>query len=90
MSPERQITNFGTIFTLWDRLFGTFCAAKELRQDEEFGVDASETNGPESFANLALDPFFSPMDNSDGKGVLRDADAGTKAINAQRRTAPQN
>ena len=88
MTPEHQNSNFGTIFTLWDRLFGTFCAASELRHDENFGVDASETNGAESFANLALDPFFKPVDNSAGKGVLCDADAETIAINAERRTAP--
>lgn len=88
MSPNHQNTNFGTIFTLWDRLFGTYCAARELRQKESFGVEASETNGPESFANLALDPFFKPVDNSIGKGVLCDADAETITINAERRTAP--
>lgn len=90
MSPEHQNTNFGTIFTLWDRLFGTFCATSELRRGEEFGVGANETNGPESFANLALDPFFRPVDNEAGTGVLCDADAETIAINAERRTSPQN
>lgn len=84
MSLERQNTNFGTVFTFWDRLFGTFCAVNELRQDELFGVDESETIGPESFANLALDPFFTTTEKGAEKVALCDADAGTNAINAER------
>ena len=59
-TPEHQYTNFGTVFTLWDRLWGTFCKSQALRKDEAFGVGGVEALDHESFANLALDPFRKP------------------------------
>lgn len=56
-APEHQYTNFGTILSLWDRLFGTMARPEILRKDEAFGVGGAEAMEADSFANLALDPF---------------------------------
>ncbi len=61
-APEHQYTNFGTVFTLWDRLFGTYCAGRNLSKEEVFGIEGAEAIEPETFANLALDPFRTPVD----------------------------
>ena len=63
-APEHQFTNFGTVLTLWDRLFGTYCSHENLREDEAFGIEGAEAIEPESFANLALDPFRTPKDGA--------------------------
>jgi len=60
-APARQFTNFGTVFTVWDRLFGTYCAGHSLRKSEIFGIEGTEAIEHESFANLALDPFRTPV-----------------------------
>jgi len=59
-APEHQYSNFGTIFTFWDRLFGTYCGPENLRKNETFGIEGPEQMPRESFANLALDPFRTP------------------------------
>lgn len=61
-APEHQFTNFGTVLTLWDRLFGTYCGPEKLRADEAFGIEGAEAIEQESFANLALDPFRTPKE----------------------------
>lgn len=53
----KQRTNYGTAFTIWDRMFGTFSGPEHLRDDERFGVDGPEAMPAETFGNLALDPF---------------------------------
>jgi sterol desaturase/sphingolipid hydroxylase (fatty acid hydroxylase superfamily) len=57
MAPERLHSNFGTVFSFWDRLFGTFTPPQALREGERFGIDGPEQIETETFANLALDPF---------------------------------
>jgi len=59
-APQHLDTNFGTIFSLWDRLFATFTPSDRLREDEIFGIEGPEAITPDSFANLALDPFRKP------------------------------
>ncbi|GJL95041.1 MAG: sterol desaturase [Hyphococcus sp.] len=58
--PEHLDKNFGTIFAMWDQLFGTYCGPGELADDEPFGLDGPEEISPDSFANIALDPFRTP------------------------------
>ncbi|GJL92902.1 sterol desaturase family protein [Hyphococcus sp.] len=57
---DHQFTNFGTVFTLWDQLFGTYLSPEHLHDDERFGVDGPEGDQPDTFATLALDPFRKP------------------------------
>ncbi len=59
-APEHLDTNLGTIFSLWDQMFGTFTPSNHLREDEIFGMEGPEAITPDSFANLALDPFRKP------------------------------
>ncbi len=59
-APQHLDTNFGTIFSLWDRLCGTFTPSGRLDKDEIFGIEGPEAITPDSFANLALDPFRKP------------------------------
>jgi|GEM_PF-11739 len=61
-APEYLDTNFGTTFSLWDQMFGTFSPADNLREDETFGIEGPEAITPDSFANLALDPLRKPAD----------------------------
>ncbi|MHA7873017.1 MAG: sterol desaturase family protein, partial [Hyphococcus sp.] len=57
---EHQYSNFGTIFTFWDRLAGSLTPSYNLQADEQFGLDANEQGETETFASLALDPFRTP------------------------------
>ncbi|GJL95044.1 MAG: sterol desaturase [Hyphococcus sp.] len=58
--PIHLDKNFGTIFSIWDQLFGTFCGPWELSEDEEFGLDGPEQITVDSFSNIILDPFRTP------------------------------
>jgi len=57
VAEEKQRMNYGTAFTIWDRLFGTFLGPEHLETDERFGVEGEEAPPAETFGNLALDPF---------------------------------
>ncbi|VAW07865.1 hypothetical protein MNBD_ALPHA05-2009, partial [hydrothermal vent metagenome] len=59
-APEYLDTNLGTIFSVWDQMFSTFTPSDRLRRDEIFGIEGPEAIIPDSFANLALDPFRKP------------------------------
>ncbi len=59
---ERQRLNYGTAFTIWDQIFGTFSGAEHLREDERFGVEGPEAMEADTFGNLALDPFRKTKD----------------------------
>ncbi|NOX82876.1 MAG: sterol desaturase family protein [Alphaproteobacteria bacterium] len=72
-APEHLDTNLGTIFSLWDRLFATFTPSDRLRENEVFGIEGPEAITPDSFANLALDPFRKPDHAAIPKPEPRDA-----------------
>ncbi|MEM9617513.1 MAG: sterol desaturase family protein [Pseudomonadota bacterium] len=57
---ENQYSNFGTIFSIWDRLLGTYRNSSNLHADEKFGLDENEKIEGETFASLALEPFRTP------------------------------
>ena len=59
-APEHLHRNFGTVFSVWDRLFGTFCPPGELTKSATFGVNGPENIEHETFGALALDPFRKP------------------------------
>lgn len=61
-APGHQYANFATTFSLWDRLFGSYCAVDNLHEDEIFGIEGPERIAEDTFANLALDPFRRPKD----------------------------
>ncbi len=73
-APEYLDTNFGTTFSLWDQLFGTFTPSDALREDETFGIEGPEAITPDSFANLALDPFRKPADAAIPKPEAKSGD----------------
>ncbi|PQA88492.1 sterol desaturase family protein [Hyphococcus luteus] len=64
---SRQCSNFGTAFTIWDQMFGTFSGPENLREDERFGVEGPEAMKADTFGNLVFDPFRKPK----GAGVPR-------------------
>jgi sterol desaturase/sphingolipid hydroxylase (fatty acid hydroxylase superfamily) len=71
-APQHLDTNFATIFTLWDRLFASFTPSNRLQADEVFGIEGPEAITPDSFANLALDPFRKPDHAAIPKPAPRD------------------
>ncbi|MEO1250898.1 MAG: sterol desaturase family protein [Pseudomonadota bacterium] len=56
-NEEFRESNFGTIFSVWDRIAGVFKSPGKLHTDEVFGVTGPEAMEAETFANMALDPF---------------------------------
>jgi sterol desaturase/sphingolipid hydroxylase (fatty acid hydroxylase superfamily) len=72
-APEYLDTNLGTVFSVWDQMFSTFTPPDRLRRDEIFGIEGPEAITPDSFANLALDPFRKPDHAAIPKPEPRDA-----------------
>lgn len=54
--------NFGTIFSVWDRLFGTLCAAPETPL-APLGVPGGRENYPQTWFALQREPFRSCPDS---------------------------
>jgi len=59
-APSNLNANFGTMLSIWDRLFGTLTGPSALREDEAFGIEGPEQIAEDTFGNLALDPFRRP------------------------------
>lgn len=57
-STDRELhdTNYGNIFSIWDRLFGTFTPAKYGREID-YGLDGYETRWEQSTIGLITLPF---------------------------------
>jgi sterol desaturase/sphingolipid hydroxylase (fatty acid hydroxylase superfamily) len=53
--PETSDKNFGAMFTIWDRLFGTFTAIDTL-PDERFGCPGEVDTYPQRFTRSVLQP----------------------------------
>ena len=53
--PETSDKNFGAMFTIWDRLFGSFIAVDTL-PDERFGCPGEIDTYPQRFAQSVLQP----------------------------------
>ncbi len=71
--PDHLDRNFGTIFSFWDQLFGTFCPPENIAVDEPFGIDGPEAIKIDSFANLVLDPFRTPAGGAIPKAAAQTA-----------------
>jgi len=56
-APHFYNSNFGTIFSWWDRLSGTWTEVDKLDDAQAFGLDGAEAMEADTFGNLALDPF---------------------------------
>ena len=54
---ETRDVNFGTIFSLWDRLSGAYIGPEGLKEDAVYGLTPPEAPERDTFATLALDPF---------------------------------
>ena len=54
--PETTEKNFGTIFTLWDRLAGSL-VARDTSAEEQLGVPDEVTSYPQSFRRALLEPL---------------------------------
>ncbi len=37
--PGHYMSNFGSLFTVWDRMFGTYLNPEEVKQEISFGID---------------------------------------------------
>ena len=57
-SKEVQMSkNFGVIFSVWDRVFGTFRSSTELHADTRFGLGGSSTLSFRTLRDLLFDPL---------------------------------
>jgi sterol desaturase/sphingolipid hydroxylase (fatty acid hydroxylase superfamily) len=54
--PETTMSNYGGIFTLWDRLFGSLLRA-DISADERYGVPGEVDTYPQHFAESIREPF---------------------------------
>jgi sterol desaturase/sphingolipid hydroxylase (fatty acid hydroxylase superfamily) len=54
--PTTTQTNYGTIFTVWDRLYGTL-ARQDTAAHERYGVPGEIDTYPQRFADAARRPF---------------------------------
>jgi sterol desaturase/sphingolipid hydroxylase (fatty acid hydroxylase superfamily) len=52
-----QNGNFGTVLSVWDRLFGTYILESEINPKMAFGLGAQNKLSFDTMANLFLDPF---------------------------------
>ena len=50
-------TNFGTLFTWWDRLFGTFTPGSRVQVDARTGLDGFDSERAQSVLGVLLSPF---------------------------------
>ena len=50
-------SNLGLIFTIWDRMFGTFVRERDLDMQVTFGLDPKEWGHPETPVSLLIDPL---------------------------------
>ncbi len=57
MAEDFRNSNFGTLFSFWDRLSRTWIGVNALPDDVRFGIDGPEAPEADTFGNLALDPF---------------------------------
>lgn len=65
--------NLGLVFSLWDRLFGTYVPAKGYYV-EEFGLDEGEFPKNETFSALLYSPFYTAApQKADGAAISTDA-----------------
>ncbi len=48
--------NLGLVFTIWDRLFGTFVRERDLDTRIEFGLNPNEWGHPRTLVSLLIDP----------------------------------
>jgi sterol desaturase/sphingolipid hydroxylase (fatty acid hydroxylase superfamily) len=55
--PEHHNTNYGVIFSFWDRLFGTLIDDRSLDDTIECGLDKSYWDHPLTATSLFVDPF---------------------------------
>ena len=54
--PETTERNFGTVFSLWDRAFGSL-VVRDADQNESLGVPGEESTYPQSWGRQLLEPF---------------------------------
>lgn len=69
--PETSQNNFGTVFTIWDRLFGSL-APRDTAEEERFGVPGEIDTYPQRFAAAFREPLLQTRRQSRDK---RAADA---------------
>jgi len=54
--PETTEKNFGTVFSIWDRLAGSF-VPRDTGPEEQLGVPGEESTYPQSWGRQLLEPF---------------------------------
>ena len=53
--PETSNKNFGAMFAIWDRLFGSF-TAMDTQPDDRFGCPGEVDTYPQRFASAVVQP----------------------------------
>ena len=43
-NPKHFDSNLGSVFSIWDRIFGTYLSEKHIKEISGFGIDNSEYN----------------------------------------------
>jgi sterol desaturase/sphingolipid hydroxylase (fatty acid hydroxylase superfamily) len=61
--PQETDSNFASLFSFWDRLFGTYKLRKEL-ETLQLGLDGFDTSYFQDFRGLWLTPFRKPKVNA--------------------------
>ena len=86
--PDAVNTNYGAIFTVWDRAFGSWHLPN--RMPTSYGITATSTAPmPESWIGQLAHPFhrqtrLTPADSADSDGTGNDASARPRPARAHR------
>lgn len=80
-SPQREETdsNFGTVFVLWDRLFGTYSAPNAERG---CGLDTVDLAERQSLGAMLAEPWRPLVKETTSSGVASAASSGRTAVSA--------
>jgi len=55
-NTKERNSNYGMIFSFWDKLFSSYTAPKNTENDIEFGLEYFRTNTEKTFINVLLQP----------------------------------
>jgi sterol desaturase/sphingolipid hydroxylase (fatty acid hydroxylase superfamily) len=54
--PRETDSNFSSVFSVWDRMFGSFCAV-DRPGDIRFGLDGYDQSHAQTIAGMLSTPF---------------------------------
>jgi sterol desaturase/sphingolipid hydroxylase (fatty acid hydroxylase superfamily) len=57
VNAQHQTSNLGTVFSLWDRIFGTLRSGTQAKDDFKFGLEPSSKLQFKTLVDLVVDPL---------------------------------